>query len=211
MVHEAAGESPQPSPGRFPGDPRHDAPEQAPPAPRARAPRRRPKPWERQAGEGAQAFAAAEAYFVLGADRSLARVGQKRGKSRSLLERWSQEWRWVERAEAYDRRMARVAQRARERALVEETEKWARRRDEIREREWRIAETMQGLGEKILADEGAFTRDHKLGDAVTLIRRASELARLAAEMPTRPPACPPSGPPGPPPSGAATYGPRETQ
>jgi hypothetical protein len=207
MVHEAAGESPQPAPG---GLPHHDGPEQAPPVPQAQTPGRRPKPWERQEGESAEAFAAAEAYFVLGAGRSLAKVGQKWGKSRSLLERWSQEWRWVERAEAYDRRMARVAQRARERALVEETEKWARRRDEIREREWRIAEAMQELGEKILKDEGAFSGDYKLGDAVTLLRRASELARLAAEMPTRPPPRPPSGPPSPPVSRGASDGPRDT-
>jgi hypothetical protein len=207
MVHEAAGESPQPSPGGLPRDPRHDAPEQAPPLPQAQAPGCRPKPWVRQEGEGAEAFAAAEAYFVLGAGRSLAKVGQKLGKSRSLLERWSQEWRWVERAEAYDRRMAWVAQRARERALDQETERWARRRDEVRERDWRIAETMQELGEKILKDEGAVSGDYKLGDAVNLLRRASELARLAAEMPTRPP----SGPPKPPASGGASDRPPETQ
>ena len=48
-----------------------------------------PELWERQDGETAQAFQAFAEYRDMGAERSLAKVAQKLGKSKPLMERWS--------------------------------------------------------------------------------------------------------------------------
>ncbi len=58
--------------------------------------------WERQAGESAQAFQAFAAYRDMGVERSLAKVAQKLGKSKALMERWSSHWHWGVRADAWD-------------------------------------------------------------------------------------------------------------
>lgn len=69
-------------------------------------------PWERQKGESAQAFAAFLAYLQMGADRSLSAVGQRLGKSKALMERWSSANGWVERCRAWDNYLQREAKKA---------------------------------------------------------------------------------------------------
>lgn len=63
------------------------------------------KPWERLETESAKAFAAFVLYRDLGADRSQMKVVQESGKNRALIQRWSTEHYWVQRAEAYDRHL----------------------------------------------------------------------------------------------------------
>lgn len=72
---------------------------------------RKPKrqPFERQEGETKKAFEAFVEYRNMGLDRSIAKVGEKLGKSVSLLERWSSKYDWVERAQSYDAEMDRKA------------------------------------------------------------------------------------------------------
>ena len=60
------------------------------------------KPWERQEGETARAYEAFSEYRDMGADRSLAKVGQKLGKSKAQMEKWSKKYSWVVRVEAWD-------------------------------------------------------------------------------------------------------------
>lgn len=70
------------------------------------------KPWERQEGESAKAYEAFSEYRDMKADRSLAKVGQKLGKSKTMMEKWSKKFDWVARAEAWDLeedRLTRVA------------------------------------------------------------------------------------------------------
>jgi hypothetical protein len=57
--------------------------------------------FDRQPGEPEKAFAAFRTYLDLGSKRSLRAVGQKLGKSKALMERWSSQWKWVARVEAY--------------------------------------------------------------------------------------------------------------
>lgn len=64
-----------------------------------------PELWERQKGESAPAFQAFAIYRDMGAERSLAKVAQKLGKSKALMERWSRRWQWGVRAEAWDDEM----------------------------------------------------------------------------------------------------------
>lgn len=60
------------------------------------------KPWERQKGESVKAFEAFTVYLEMGDERSLRAVGQRLGKSRALMERWSRTYQWVERVASYD-------------------------------------------------------------------------------------------------------------
>lgn len=66
-------------------------------------------PYERQYGESAKAFEAFTVYRDMGLSRSLREVAQKLGKNKALIERWSSQWNWVERAQSYDDDMDRKA------------------------------------------------------------------------------------------------------
>lgn len=75
-----------------------------------------PEPWERQPGEPSAAFEAFTVYRDLGADRSLAKAGQKLGKATHTLERWSVRWQWVARAQAWETAQDRARLQAQLRA-----------------------------------------------------------------------------------------------
>jgi len=62
-------------------------------------------------GESARAFEARQAYVTAGPDRSTAKVAQTLGKSKTLMDRWSQQWRWAEAAAEWDRVQSEEAQR----------------------------------------------------------------------------------------------------
>lgn len=61
-----------------------------------------PRPWERQIEETAPAYAAFDFYLRAGAARSVTKVAAECNKSRSLINRWSAQHRWVRRAAAWD-------------------------------------------------------------------------------------------------------------
>jgi hypothetical protein len=65
--------------------------------------------WEQQPGESVKAFEAFSVYRNLGVRRSTARVAQQLGKSKTLMDRWSSQWFWVERVRAYDRDLDKKA------------------------------------------------------------------------------------------------------
>jgi hypothetical protein len=65
------------------------------------------QPWDRQENESSQAFAAFVEYRDMGAERSVRGVGQRLGKSRAIIERWSSANNWRERCRAYDSDIAR--------------------------------------------------------------------------------------------------------
>jgi hypothetical protein len=50
--------------------------------------------FEQQPNERAKAFAAFSVYLGLGAERSLATVAKRSGKSKALMRRWSAHQRW---------------------------------------------------------------------------------------------------------------------
>jgi Phage terminase small subunit len=66
-----------------------------------------PEAWERQKGESRKAYEAFRIYRDMGATRSLAKVAEKLGKSKTLIERWSRRDNWVERCRQYDEYMER--------------------------------------------------------------------------------------------------------
>jgi hypothetical protein len=57
--------------------------------------------WERQDGESLPAWSAFRCYRDMD-HRSLSKVGQELGKSKTLMSRWSVRWGWIERVNLYD-------------------------------------------------------------------------------------------------------------
>jgi len=76
-------------------------------------------PWDRipnngeRHGESPKAFHAFTVYRDMGAVRSLAKTVHELGKPagyKSLLEKWSRDWKWVDRVAAFDQYMDKLAQ-----------------------------------------------------------------------------------------------------
>jgi hypothetical protein len=90
------------------------------------------RPWERLRKESAQAFEGFVIYRDMGADRSLAKVAERLGKSTTLVERWSARDAWVTRVEAWE---------------TEQDREWIRQqqvhRRETGKRQLRLANAMQ--------------------------------------------------------------------
>jgi len=155
---------------------RQDAPAPMPtPASTANLPDVTPAPWERQPGEGAKAYAAFESYKLLGVQRSITRVAASLGRHPSLIRRWCQRHRWVERALAWDGEQARQV----EGMLAQAREQALKRRIEA-------GEQVEKLG--MLAFQSLIARDPETGkprlddrvrprDAVALYRLAMEIHR----------------------------------
>jgi len=68
--------------------------------------------WERQENESAKAYEAFREYRDMGSQRSFDKVGQKLVKSRQLLSRWSSQYDWVKRVEAYEDQKRKIAEEA---------------------------------------------------------------------------------------------------
>ena len=71
------------------------------------------KPWERQPGESAKAYEAFSLYRDMGVERSLSKVGNALGKSKTMMDKWSSPnaFNWVERAKAWDIEQDRILQK----------------------------------------------------------------------------------------------------
>lgn len=120
------------------------------------------QPWERQKGESAQAFAAFLVYLQMGADRSLSAVGQKVGKSRALMERWSSANSWVERCRAWDNYLQREAKKA---AVAELRE--------MNRRHIKVARALQGAAAQALKDRG---------DKIITDKNLAAVVKLATDL-----------------------------
>src|SRR5215211_3673678 len=88
--------------------------------------------WEQQPGESARAYEAFALYRDMGPDRSLAKVAQMLGKSKTLLSRWSSEHAWVDRVKALEARDEMLRREAAENALRQQAEELGEMEAEIR-------------------------------------------------------------------------------
>lgn len=75
--------------------------------------------WDRQDGEGTKPYTAFTVFLNLKKPRTLGAVSQELSKSLPLIKRWSKDWKWFARAEAYDADMARAEHQARREARAE--------------------------------------------------------------------------------------------
>ena len=111
-------------------------------------------PFEQLPRESNKAFAAFSLYLSLGAERSLAAVGQKLGKSVGLVERWSAKFDWPVRVAAHAAHLAVVERGAIEAAARSKAAEWLQREETLRETEWAmhekcIAAAKRGLDKQI--------------------------------------------------------------
>src|SRR5712692_9429432 len=94
--------------------------------------------FERQPRESAKAFEAFSVYLNMGPERSLAAVGQKLGKSKALLERWSAKFEWPGRVQAQAAYLATVEREATEALARGKAAEWLKRQQNLRETEWEM-------------------------------------------------------------------------
>ena len=142
-------------------------------------------PFEQLPKESSKAFAAFSLYLSLGPQRSLAAVGRKLGKSKTVIDRWSSKFDWVARVQAHAAYMAVVE---REAAIALATAKgvdWVKRQVEQKEKEWdarcKLVKLAETAIERWLADPD---RCGSLEGIARLLDLASRLGRLACGMAT---------------------------
>ena len=132
-----------------------------------------PAAYERQPGESAKAYQAFTLYRDLPLEeRSLTTVSQRLGKSRSLCARWSTQFRWVDRASAWDNHQdqMRRARRAAEREKMYERQLQGQSRDGASFTKCRFRS-----GQTHTVESGCFCRNANNGT-----RQACQLSRQSA-------------------------------
>jgi hypothetical protein len=141
--------------------------------------------FEQRNGESQKAFAAFSVYLSMGAERSLAAVGKRLGKSAGLIERWSRKFDWPGRVQAHAGHMAVVEREATEVMARSKAAEWLKRAEDVREREWEMHQKCIDAARRALK---AFMEREKvyanLADISRILEVASKLGRLAAGMAT---------------------------
>ncbi len=92
------------------------------------------------ATESAQALEAFVIYRDMGVERSTAKVAQRLGKSKTLMDRWSGWHRWVERAREHDQRIAAEAEAQARKERLADLERRRKRRISIADKQRTIAD-----------------------------------------------------------------------
>jgi hypothetical protein len=141
--------------------------------------------FEQQARESNKAFAAFSVYLSQGPERSLAKAGEKLGKSKVMMEKWSRRYDWPARVAAYNAHMALVEREGAEAMLREKGVDWARRYQELREAEWQERRSLLALAAEVR--KRWMEREQKCGTLegyARLLELASKLGRSACEKPT---------------------------
>src|SRR5690349_18346029 len=143
------------------------------------------QPFEQQPKESAKAFEAFSTYLNMGPERSLAAVGQRLGKSKALLERWSRKFDWPGRVQAQAAYLATVEREATEAVARGKAAEWLKRQQDVREREWQMHEKCIAAAER--AFQAFMSREKvyaNLADIARMLEVASKLGRLASGLAT---------------------------
>jgi len=141
--------------------------------------------FEQRPKESAKAFAAFRLYLEMGAQRSLAAVAGKLGKSKVLMERWSRRHRWCERVDAYAQHLAEAERLAIEGLAREKAIDWQKAHPDQELKEWKVRTDFYELCvEKARRWMEQPQRLGTLSDLARLAEAMSKLGRLAAGMPT---------------------------
>lgn len=123
------------------------------------------KPWERLPDESTEAYEAFKTYRDWEGKRSIAKVGEKLGKSETLMSRWSADYDWVKRAQAWDDEVEREASKN---LLAEIGKMRARQRKQALKMQLKGLELMKGIN----------VGDAKLSEIVSLLKLGMEQERI---------------------------------
>ena len=141
--------------------------------------------FERQPRETSKAFAAFKTYLELGAERSLAAVGERLGKSKVMMERWSRKFDWPGRVAAHGAHLAVVEREAAEAVVLAKGADWAERYAELRESEWKArTELVELAWEVVRRWRSKPERCGSLEGLARLLDLMSTLGRRACEVAT---------------------------
>jgi hypothetical protein len=144
-----------------------------------------PLPFEQQPRESDKAFAAFSLYLGLGPQRSIAAVAEKLSKSEGLIQRWSSKFGWPSSVQTYSAHLAVVEREAAEALARSKAVEWAKRQQDVREREWEMHEKCIAAAKRALT---AFMEREKiyanLSDIARILEVASKLGRLATGLAT---------------------------
>lgn len=127
-------------------------------------------PWDRQPREPEKAYAYFALYRDLGRTRTVARVAAEVHRSRDYLHKLASTWRWIQRAQAFDREGDRIY-----------AEGLAERRRDMADRHARMASALQA---KIVARLQALDASKLTpGDIARWLEVATRVERLALGLP----------------------------
>lgn len=140
--------------------------------------------WEQWPQEPAKSYRAFALYRDMGLDRSLRRAEliihnadeskepwtKIRTGSPSILIKWSKQWQWYRRVQAYDAWM-----------IKEQEKRWEERTDQLREKQWEASETLMEKGIKGLGQVDETNLSVK--DVVRLLQLGSQLGMLTKNEP----------------------------
>jgi hypothetical protein len=157
------------------------------------------QPWDRQERESLAAFRAFTIYRDLGLERTLAAACRTHAESRNRSKsgpktvrrdprnsdwrKWFTMHRWEERARAWDRHNAAVAQKALDEQTARDAVDWARRRTEAIERQYRAAEKLVRKTEAIVESlpDNLSVDTKQMRDAAAVLNTATALIHDAID------------------------------
>jgi len=146
-----------------------------------------PMIFEQQERESDKAFTAFKTYLELGAERSLAVVADKLGKSKTMIERWSRRFDWPARVQAHTAHLTEVERKAAEAVAIQNGVDWAKRQEEHREDEWQTRTELIGLArEAIERWKKNPARCGTLEGIARLLDLASKLGRVSSGLSLEP-------------------------
>lgn len=138
------------------------------------------KPWLRQPNESTKAHEAFKTYLDMGKNRSQTAVAKRLGKSGKLMHRWSKRHAWGLRVRAYEVHLETFQQAEVERRMKRSVVDWAARAEEIRHREFDMAEALLSKAAEMIQKLPKAT----MGDIARAIELAFRLQRMSCGLPT---------------------------
>ncbi len=142
-----------------------------------------PMMFEQQPKESDKAFAAFRTYLELGAQRSLQATGDKLGKSKNMMEKWSRKFDWCTRVQAHASHLADIERKSAEAMAVQNGTDWAARQQQHREDEWQTRSELIALArEAIERWKKSPARCGTLEGIARLLDLASRLGRVSSGL-----------------------------
>jgi len=140
-------------------------------------------PFEQQPKESCKAFAAFSLYLSLGPQRSLGDVGQKLGKSRVVIERWSSKFDWVSRVQAHAAHVAEIERKVIESRAIEKAVEWSKTEESVRRDAWKKGDVLMEMADDFIERWRNCSRVPGFESVVRCLELAFKLKQFAAGMP----------------------------
>lgn len=105
---------------------------------------------DRLSNETAKAYEAFRIFCDLGAQRSMAKVARKLGKSQTLISKWSTRHGWPDRVKEFDAKLVKIQRDSEQKAIEQQSKSWAARTVGARENAWSMAQELRAKARKMM-------------------------------------------------------------